>query len=149
MIMEYFLVFLGAAIPWLEMGLVIPVGIVTGLDPVLVTIVAAIGNLLTVFIVIIGFERFQRWLAKRRKAKQAEPSKRSNRAKELWKKYGLPGMIMLGPVLIGTHVAAFIALVVGGSKIQTTIWSTISIILWALVFAVLTALGVDIFVRAT
>lgn len=131
------------------MALVIPVGIVSGLDPVLVTIVAVVGNLLTVFLLIIGYEKLQVWLASRRKSKPVTDSKRSNRAMQLWKKYGLPGMILLGPILIGTHVAAFIALVVGGTKSQTTLWSVISIILWALVFAFATALGVDIFVRAT
>ncbi|MBM7707130.1 phosphoglycerol transferase MdoB-like AlkP superfamily enzyme [Chryseomicrobium aureum] len=146
-IFEYFLVFLGAAIPWLEMGLVIPVGILSGLDPFLVTIVAVVGNLLTVFLLIIGYEKLQVWLASRRKSKPVANSKRSNRAMQLWKKYGLPGMIMLGPILIGTHVAAFIALLVGGTKGHTTLWSIISIVLWGLAFAFATALGVDIFGR--
>lgn len=146
---EYFLVFLGAAIPWLEMGLVIPLGIIGGLNPITVTIVAIIGNLLTVLLLIIGFEKFQQWLAKRREGKEQTPSKRSIRAKELWRKYGLPGMLMLGPILIGTHVAAFIALVLGGSKQQTTIWSVVSIVAWAIVFAVVTALGFDFFVSST
>lgn len=146
---EYFLVFLGAAIPWLEMALVIPLGIIGGLNPITVSIVAIVGNLLTVLLLIIGFEKFQQWLAKRREGKEQTASKRSQRAKELWRKYGLPGMLMLGPILIGTHVAAFIALVLGGSKQQTTLWSVISIVAWAIAFAVVTALGFDFFVRST
>lgn len=149
MLVEYFLVFLGAAIPWLEMALVIPLGIISGLDPIIVTIVAIAGNLITVLLLIIGFEKFQLWLAKRRQNKEVKTSKRSERAKQIWNKYGLPGMILLGPILIGTHVAAFIALVLGGSKQQTTIWSTISIVAWAILFAVVTALGFDFFVRST
>lgn len=146
---EYVLVFLGAAIPWLEMALVIPLGIIGGLNPITVSIVAIVGNLLTVLLLIIGFEKFQMWLAKRREGKEQASSKRSQRAKELWRKYGLPGMLMLGPILIGTHVAAFIALVLGGSKQQTTLWSVISIVAWAIAFAVVTALGFDFFVRST
>ena len=146
---EYVLVFLGAAIPWLEMALVIPLGIIAGLNPITVSIVAIVGNLLTVLLLIIGFEKFQQWLAKRREGKEQAASKRSQRAKELWRKYGLPGMLMLGPILIGTHVAAFIALVLGGSKQQTTLWSVISIVAWAIAFAVVTALGFDFFVRST
>lgn len=146
---EYFLVFLGAAIPWLEMALVIPLGIIGGLHPITVSIVAIVGNLLTVLLLIIGFEKFQQWLAKRREGKEQTASKRSLRAKELWRKYGLPGMLMLGPILIGTHVAAFIALVLGGSKQQTTLWSAISIVVWAIAFAVVTALGFDFFVSST
>ena len=144
---EYFLVFLGAAIPWLELALVIPLGIVTGLNPVWVVIVGFIGNMVTVLALIIGYDRFKVWLAKRRQGKEEKESKRSERAKKLWNKYGLPGMLLLGPILIGTHIAAFIGMSLGASKRQTTIWSVISIALWAVVFGVLTALGFDFFVR--
>jgi hypothetical protein len=144
---EYFLVFLGAAIPWLELALVIPLGIVTGLNPFWVVIVGFVGNMVTVMALIIGYDRFNLWLSKRRQGKEEKESKRSERAKKIWNKYGLPGMLLLGPVLIGTHIAAFIGMSLGASKKQTTIWSVISIALWALVFGVLTALGFDFFVR--
>ena len=54
---EYLLVFLGGAIPWLEIALVVPLGIVSGLSPVGVMIAAFTGNLLTVLFVIFGFEK--------------------------------------------------------------------------------------------
>lgn len=144
---EYFLVFLGAAIPWLEMALVIPLGIIRGLNPFWVVIVGFVGNMVTVMALIIGYDRFNLWLSKRREGKEQKESKRSDRAKKIWNKYGLPGMLLLGPVLIGTHIAAFIGMTLGASKRQTTIWSVISIALWALVFGVLTSLGFDFFVR--
>ncbi|EPD54221.1 hypothetical protein HMPREF1210_00206 [Paenisporosarcina sp. HGH0030] len=144
---EYFLVFLGAAIPWLEMAVVIPLGIITGLNPFWVVVIGFIGNMVTVLALIIGYNKFKIWLAKRREGKVQKESKRSERAKRIWNKYGLPGMLLLGPILIGTHIAAFIAMTLGGSKKQTTIWSAISIALWALIFGILTALGFDFFVR--
>lgn len=144
---EYFLVFLGAAIPWLEMALVIPLGIIRGLNPFWVVIVGFVGNMVTVMALIIGYERFNLWLSKRREGKEQKESKRSDRAKKIWNKYGLPGMLLLGPVLIGTHIAAFIGMTLGASKRQTTIWSVISIALWAIAFGVLTAFGFDFFVR--
>lgn len=144
---EYFLVFLGAAIPWLEMAVVIPLGIMTGLNPFWVVVIGFIGNMVTVMVLIIGYDRFKSWLAKRNEGKEVKESKRSERAKRLWNKYGLPGMLMLGPILIGTHIAAFIGMTLGASKKQTTIWSVISIAVWALVFGILTALGFDFFVR--
>lgn len=143
---EYFLVFLGAAIPWLEMALVIPVGIISGLNPFWVVIIGFTGNLVTVLGLIIGYDKFKNWLEARREGTVQKESKRSERAKRLWNKYGLPGMILLGPILIGTHIAAFIGMALGASKRMTTIWSIVSIGLWALVFGVLTALGYDLFV---
>jgi len=145
--MDYFLVFLGAAIPWLELGLVIPLGIISGMNPIAVIIVGFIGNMVTVLALVIGFNKFKLWLAKRNEGKVKKESKRSERAKELWDKYGLPGMLLLGPILIGTHVAAFIAMTLGASKARTILWSTISIGIWAIIFGTVTSLGFDFFVR--
>ncbi|MBF6633462.1 small multi-drug export protein [Planococcus sp. APC 3900] len=147
MIYEYFLVFLGAAIPWFEIALVIPLGIIWGLSPFWVMVLAFVGNMVTVLALIIGFDRFQIWYNKRQEAKGKAVSKKNERAKRIWNKYGLPGLAMLGPILIGTHIAAFIGMTLGATKKNTTLWLTISIGVWTLAFGVLTALGFDFFTR--
>ncbi len=146
--MGYLLVFLGAAIPWLELALVIPVGIIGGLNPFWVVVTGFIGNMLTVILLVIGYDKLKNWLANRKDGKEKAESKRSERAKHLWNKYGLPGMLMLGPILIGSHIAAFIGMTLGATKKSTLVWSTISIFAWALAFGIVTALGFDIFVRS-
>lgn len=145
MIYEYFLVFLGAAIPWFEIAVVIPLGIVWGLSPFWVMILAFIGNMVTVLALIIGFDRFKIWYTKRQEAKGKAASKKSDRAKRIWNRYGLPGLALLGPILIGTHIAAFIGMTLGATKKNTTVWLTISIAAWTLVFGLLTGLGFDFF----
>ncbi|GKW46754.1 small multi-drug export protein [Planococcus sp. NCCP-2050] len=147
MIYEYFLVFLGAAIPWFEIALVIPLGIVWGLSPFWVMVMAFVGNMLTVLALIIGFDKFKDWYIKRQEAKGKTDSKKNERAKNIWNKYGLPGLALLGPILIGTHIAAFIGMTLGATKRNTTIWLTISIGLWTLVFGLATAFGFDFFTR--
>ncbi|AIY05103.1 hypothetical protein Plano_1138 [Planococcus sp. PAMC 21323] len=145
MIYEYILVFLGAAIPWFEIALVIPLGIVWGLSPFWVMMLAFIGNMVTVLALIVGFDRFKVWYNKRQEAKGKTTNKKSERAKQIWNRYGLPGLAMLGPILIGTHIAAFIGMTLGATKKNTTVWLTISIAAWTLVFGLLTALGFDFF----
>ena len=145
MIYEYFLVFLGAAIPWLEIGLVIPLGIVWGLSPFWVMVVAFVGNMLTVLALIIGFDKFKDWYNERQEKKGKTNNKKSERAKRIWNKYGLPGLAILGPILIGTHIAAFIGMTLGATKKNTTVWLTISIAVWTLAFGILTSLGFDFF----
>ena len=147
MIYEYILVFLGAAIPWFEIALVIPLGIVWGLSPFWVMVLAFVGNMITVLALILGFDRFKVWYTKRQEAKDKLQNKKSERAKRIWNKYGLPGLAMLGPILIGTHIAAFIGMTLGASKKNTTVWLTISIAAWTLAFGILTALGFDFFTR--
>lgn len=144
MIIEYSLVFLGAAIPWFEIALVIPLGIISGLNPIAVTLIAFIGNMVTILALIIGYDKFKTWLANRQENKK---SKRQERARTMWNKYGLPGMVMLGPIFIGSHIAAFIGMTLGATKRATLIWSTFSLAFWSLIFGVFTALGFDFFVR--
>lgn len=145
MMYEYFLVFIGAAVPWLEIALVIPLGIVWGLSPFWVIVTAFVGNMLTVLALIIGFEKFRVWYAERQEANGKAPSKKSERAKNIMNKYGLPGLALLGPILIGTHIAAFIGMTLGATKKNTTVWLTASIALWSLFFGIATALGFDFF----
>ncbi len=147
MMFEYFLVFLGAAIPWLEIALVIPLGILSGLSPFWVMILAFIGNMLTVLILIIAFQKVKEWMESRKQRGGKGESKRTERGKRIWSKYGMPGLALLGPILIGTHIAAFIGLLFGASKVNTTIWMMISIALWTLVFGIATAMGFDLFVK--
>lgn len=147
MMFEYFLVFLGAAIPWLEIALVIPLGILRGLSPFWVMTLAFIGNMLTVLILIIAFQKVKEWMESRKQREGKSESKRAERGKRIWNKYGMPGLALLGPILIGTHIAAFIGLLFGASKVNTTIWMTISIALWTLIFGIATGMGFDFFVN--
>lgn len=143
--MEYFLVFLGAAIPWMEVALVIPLGIIAGLSPFWVTVIAFIGNMLTVVPLVAAFEKFQAWNKKRRKKKKKEKSdsQKMVHGRKLWNKYGLPGLSLLGPLITGTHFAVIIGMSLGASKYWTMVWITISIGLWSLIFGIGTVYGLD------
>ncbi|QGG47709.1 small multi-drug export protein [Heliorestis convoluta] len=64
---EYILVFLLAAVPWIEIGVIIPLSILNGLNPLLVGLVAFFGNLTTVYLLIIFIEKYQQWHSSRKK----------------------------------------------------------------------------------
>ncbi|EGQ21806.1 hypothetical protein HMPREF9372_3166 [Sporosarcina newyorkensis 2681] len=147
--LEYILVFLGAAIPWIEIMLVIPVGIISGLSPAWVMLLAFIGNMATILLLILGFQQIKDWIGRRNKKKGKSDSKRLQRGKKIMNTYGLPVLTLAGPILIGTHIAAFIGLVFGANKVKTAVWSAISIAFWCLVFGILTAMGFDFFVTRT
>lgn len=147
--LEYFLVFLGAAIPWIEIMLVVPLGIIRGLSPIWVMLLSFAGNMMTVLLLIIGFKQVKEWLDRRNEKKGKGESKRQQRGQQIMNTYGLPVLALAGPILIGTHIAAFIGLVFGARKMNTAIWSAISIALWCTVFGVLTAMGSDFFVNRT
>lgn len=147
-IWEYIIVFLLGATPWVEIAAVIPLSIVAGLNPVLVGVVAFLGNLSTVYLLIIFFEKFREWRKRKKGEGEQSKSKRQVRAVGIWNKYGLPGLSLLGPLLIGSHIAVFIGLLFGAKKHTTLMWITISLVLWTLVITILSYYGIDFLIQA-
>lgn len=142
----YALVFLFAAIPFFEAIVVIPIGILAGLSSIPVMILALLGNMLTVLLVVILASKIKHWKKTRQnendKYSQTQAqSKRSLRAKHLWKKYGLPGLTIIGTMLLGSHLTAFMSISLGGTKKSAIIWMTISLVIWSIVVALLAHLG--------
>ncbi|WP_025784048.1 small multi-drug export protein [Sporosarcina sp. D27] len=144
---EYILVFLGAAVPALEIAIVIPVGIVRGLSPFWVILLAFAGNMLTVLLLIILYQRIEHWYRSRKGESTEGESKRQLRGRKIMDRYGVAGLALAGPILIGTHIAAFFALLFGASKRKTIIWMAVSIALWSLIFGIVTAMGFTFFIK--
>lgn len=143
--LTYALVFLAAAAPGFEVLVAVPLGIIRGMPPAVSAAVGFAGNAATVLLVVAVFARLQMWRDKKRLENGGTAAKRTARAESIWKRYGIVGLALLGPVLIGSHLAAFLALTLGASKQQTSSWLLISLAAWSIVFALLTVLGVDVF----
>lgn len=128
---RYGLIFLLAAVPLLEILVVIPLGVGLGSQPVAVAIAAFLGNLVPIYGIIAAHERIEAYLERRRD--DAESTKRRQRAKQLWDRYGLPGLAVASPVTTGVHLAAAVALGFGSSRRSTALWMTASITVWTVV----------------
>ena len=130
-------VFIAGAIPWLEAIGVVPGGIIFGLDPVLVVIAAVSGNAITIFAFAYAGDQIRSWLKKRRAAKGKEgESPRFAKAQASFDKYGIYGMGLLGPILIGTQFAAAISVAAGVKPLKTSIVISVATLLWGSVIAV-------------
>ncbi|MFM1993767.1 MAG: hypothetical protein RL537_456 [Actinomycetota bacterium] len=142
-------VFIAGAIPWFEAIAVVPAGIVFGLDPTLVVVAAVIGNASTIFLFAYAGSRIRSWLLKRRQAKgKVGESKRFVRAQEAFNKWGVYGMALLGPLLIGTQFAAAISVAAGVKPLKASLIVTIGMAFWAVLIAwALVAIGVDQFLE--
>lgn len=135
-------VFLVSLVPLLEGYVAASVGIIIGFPAIPTIIAASLGNWLSIMAVIVLYEK----LRNRRKAKQKSDrsSKRMERARNLFNKYGVPGVALIGPLVFGHHIGAFISLVSGASKRYVTLWMTIGVLVWTIAVGVLAALGVDL-----
>ncbi|MFM2023646.1 MAG: hypothetical protein RIR89_1038 [Actinomycetota bacterium] len=142
-------IFIAGAIPWFEAIAVIPSGIIFGLDPVLTVIAAVLGNGLTIFVFAYAGSQIRQWLIKRREQKgKTGESARFAKAQAAFDKYGIFGMAILGPILIGTQFAAAISVAAGVKPLKTGIIITAGMALWSVVIAwVLLAIGADQFLE--
>lgn len=160
MLVSYLLVFLLAAIPLFELVTVIPLAIIGGLSPVPVAILGFLGNLLTILLLIVFVDKIK-ILLKTRKLKRnvvnevegvggqytegtetEQDSKKQKRARALFDKYGLPGLTIFGPLLVGSHISAFMGMSFGSRRGLVTGWMIASLVIWTIVSAVLANSGV-------
>lgn len=128
---QYIVIFVLAAVPVLEILVVVPIGIGLGLNPLAVALFAFLGNVLPVYGIIVLYERLKTWWEDWTDS-SSDPSKRRKRALALWNRYGLPGLAFVSPVATGVHLAAAIALTVGSRKRSVAVWMTAAIALWTI-----------------
>jgi hypothetical protein len=147
-ILLYLTIIVLAATPWIEILVVIPFGIGVGLNPVLVGLFSFVGNVVPIYLIVVGFERFNAWWAKRRGKYLVNPSDESwqsgrrARAMGVLRKYGVPGMALASPILIGAHLGAVITLLVGAPRDRIISWMTVSLALWTVVLTITAWLGI-------
>lgn len=139
----YVLVFILAAAPFFEGYGVTALAMIAGLSPLAVIIIAIVGNVATVLLLIAFVDKIKEWRKKRKGGEEKEPGKRMVRAQNLWNKYGLPGLALIGPLVVGSHITAFVGLTLGGTKKKTAYWMIASIVIWCIVFALLVHFGID------
>ncbi len=125
-------IFFAGAIPWMEAIAVVPSGIALGLNPLAVVIAAAFGNAITIFIFAYLGSATRERIIKRRIAKgKAAESPKFEKALRAFDKYGIYGLAILGPVIIGTQFAAAAAVAAGVKPLRTSLLVTLSMVLWA------------------
>ena len=125
-------VFIAGAIPWMEAIAVVPAGIVFGLDPLAVVVAAVIGNGLTIFLfAYLGSGIRERIIKKRLANGKTGESPKFEKALKAFDKYGIYGLAILGPLIIGTQFAAAAAVAAGVKPLRASLIVTLSMALWA------------------
>lgn len=140
---SYALVFLAAATPVLEVLVVIPTAVLAGLSPVPTTLIALAGNLSTVVLIVVAGDKIFAWRRRRHPERGQQASRRSQRARELARRWGVPGLALLAPVTTGTHIAALAALATGAATRRVLLWMTAGLAVWAVTAAIATAAGLE------
>lgn len=144
-------VFLGGATPWLEAVVVIPAGVVAGLNPGVALAAGAVGNLLTVGVAAWSGERIRRWWIARRRRRRGEdpdaapePAGRRVRAERIARRWGMPALALLGPLGLGTQLSALVAVGIGATSRAAFAWVGAGTVLWSVVATVAAATGMSV-----
>jgi uncharacterized membrane protein len=142
----YTLVFCAAAIPVVEILIVIPAGIAAGLSPLAVGTLALAGNVSTVVLVVVAAAQIAAFVRRRRARRgtshgETTPSRRAARAQRMMHRWGLPGLAFVAPLVTGTHLAALAAVALRAPRGAVLVWMTAGLACWALAATVLTVVG--------
>jgi membrane protein DedA with SNARE-associated domain len=128
-------VFIAGATPWLEAVVVIPAGLLIGLDPLGVVLFALIGNALTIFLFAYLGAAIRDWFRSRRKTLNSGKPDRFAKAQRLFDRYGIIGLALISPLLVGTQFAAAVAVAAGVKPLRTSILITASTAVWGIAVA--------------
>lgn len=139
--LQWSVVVLGGAIPFIESYFGSVLGILAGVNPFIAIPAAIIGNIGSMALLVVFADR----LRGMRTRTPGEPSARRRRFKRSFDRYGVAGVSLLGQTILPSQITALAMVGFGADKRTVIFWQIISIIIWGAAFGTLGALGVDAF----
>lgn len=122
-----------------ELWVAIPTGIALQLHPLETGITATTGAILGMLIVIILGERIRIKLLNQNGKIE---DKKHGRIYHIWARYGVAGVGLLAPLLVGAPLGAAIGITLGEPINRLVLWMSIGIVLWGIILTFAGSLGV-------
>lgn len=139
-ILQWLAVMLIAAIPFVESYFAGPLGIVAGVNPVVAIAAAIVGNIVSMVLFVFFGDKVRKV---RHKEDQPLTPKRQ-KLKDRLDKYGVVPVSLLGQTILPSQVTSAAMVAFGAKRNKVIFWQIISIILWGLLFGLLTLGGLDL-----
>ncbi|WEK62147.1 MAG: small multidrug efflux protein [Candidatus Microbacterium colombiense] len=149
------IVALAGAIPFIEGEGAAGIGIIGGIHPVIAAVAAIIGNFVCVAILVLASSGARQAIVNRSRATQSvtaggaastvddivpdtgHGSARKEKFQRAFERYGVPGVSLLGPLLLPTHFTATMLAAAGIGKARILFWQAVAIIGWTTVVTVI------------
>lgn len=123
------------AIPFIESYLGSFLGVLVTVDPFLAVPAAVIGNLLCTFLLIAATSRVRTAATRNSRSDvDRQPSARRQKVAKYLDRVGVPGVSLLGPLVLASQITAPTVIALGASKRNVYFWMGVSIIAWGIVF---------------
>ncbi|EAR25893.1 hypothetical protein A20C1_08433 [marine actinobacterium PHSC20C1] len=135
-------VMLAAAIPFVESYGGSVIGVILGINPVVVIVAAIIGNVVSMLIFVLSAHGVRSKVTGRSEPKPESARREKLRAR--FDRYGVAGVSLLGQTILPSQITSAAMVSFGASKNAVILWQTISIIIWGVAFGVLATFGITI-----
>lgn len=158
------IVALAGAIPFIEGEGAASIGIIGGIHPVIAAIAAIVGNFVCVAVLVLASSGARKAIVNRSRvgepavagaggvnvsdaAAEAPQTDRKAARREkfqrAFERYGVPGVSLLGPLLLPTHFTATMLAAAGIGKARVLFWQALAIIGWTTIVAVIVGSAVS------
>ncbi|MFE7197102.1 small multidrug efflux protein [Microbacterium oxydans] len=150
------IVALAGAVPFVEGEGAVSIGIIGGISPVVAAIAAIVGNFLCVLVVVLVSSGARQAVVNRSRAKTAalagggttdvetvnpedtgRGTARREKFQRAFERYGVPGVSLLGPLLLPTQFTATMLAASGIGRARILFWQALAIIGWTTIIAVI------------
>ncbi|KQQ05489.1 MULTISPECIES: hypothetical protein [unclassified Rathayibacter] len=135
------------AVPFVEGEGAATIGILGGVNPVVAVIAAIVGNFACVALVVLLSSGARQAVVNRKRvlvtagggSEQVEPAPSPRKAKfqRAFERYGVPGVSLLGPLLLPTQFTASMLAAAGVERVRILVWQGVAIIAWTTIVAVI------------
>lgn len=125
------------AIPFIESYLGSFLGTSLGIHPALAIPAAVLGNLVTTFVMIALAGRTRDAVTRglgERTAQERKPSRFRAKIAVALEKYGVPGVSLMGPLVVASQISGPALVALGASRGKVYLWMGVSIIAWGVLF---------------
>ncbi|WP_435742648.1 small multidrug efflux protein [Microbacterium sp. PMB16] len=156
------IVALAGAIPFIEGEGAASIGIIGGIHPVIAAIAAIVGNFVCVAVLVLASSGARSAIVNR--SRVGEPAlagggtvsdagaeapqtdrkaARREKFQRAFERYGVPGVSLLGPLLLPTQFTATMLAAAGIGKARVLFWQALAIIGWTTIVAVIVGSAVS------
>lgn len=152
------IVALAGAVPFIEGEGAVAIGIIGGINPLVAAIAAMVGNFLCVMVVVLLGSGARSAVVSRTRQRSAvpvggasspevgetavaspssDPSPRAQKFQRAFERYGVPGVSLLGPLLLPTQFTAAMLAAAGIGRARILLWQAVAIVGWTTLVALL------------
>lgn len=160
-VLRFLGVMLAAMIPYVEAEGGAILGIAAGVNPVVAIAAAIAGNAIALSVVVYAVAAARSGVASRRAAGgvavadrgdvvppvdgvgSAESNPKRAKMRRVFDRYGVPGVSLLGPLLLPSHVTAAAMVGFGAPKHRVFVWGVVAVGAWATLFATIAYFGIN------